>query len=67
MATKRWRELTKVQQADVKKRLTSPFETFRGNPYDYEVEGGKVLRRRMHYAHGELDEMRRFAKNPWRD
>ena len=67
MATKRWRELSKTQQDDVKKRLSSPYQAYDGNPYIYYVENGRVARRHLSQGVESRREMRKFAKNPYRD
>lgn len=67
MAGKRWRELTKIQQADVKKRFSSPYQSFDGNPYIYQIESGRVARRHLAFSLESRREMRRFARHPFRD
>lgn len=63
MATKSWGQLTKSQKEDVRKRLTSPYRAFDGNPYIYYVENGRVAKRRLKYSLEEMKERRRLQRN----
>jgi len=67
MVRKQWRELTKKQRTDVKKRFNAPFQSFGGNPYIYWLEKDRVVRRHLAYSLESRREMQRLARQPFRD